>query len=34
MTRKIIVDLGGELHLESSKTTGTSSLLRLPKHKP
>lgn len=34
MTRKIIVDLGGELHLESTKSKGTSSLLRLPKHSP
>jgi signal transduction histidine kinase len=33
MTRKIIVDLGGELHLESDPGTGTSSLLRLPKYK-
>ena len=33
MTRKIIIDLGGELHLESNADTGTSSLLRLPKYK-
>lgn len=33
MTRKIIIDLGGDLHLESNATTGTSSVLRLPKHK-
>jgi len=33
MTRKIIIDLDGELHLESDPGTGTSSVLRLPKYK-
>lgn len=33
MTRKIIIDLGGELHLESNETTGTCSVMRLPKYK-
>ncbi len=33
MTRKIIIDLGGELHLESCPGTGTGSELRLPKYK-
>lgn len=33
MTRKIIIDLGGELHLDSSKASGTCSVLRLPKVK-
>lgn len=33
MTRKIIIDLGGELRLDSSKASGTCSVLRLPKVK-
>lgn len=33
MTRKIVIDLGGELQLESTASTGTSSVLRLPKIK-
>lgn len=32
MTRKIIIDLGGELHLESNAVKGTSSIMRLPKY--
>ncbi|GAB6060558.1 sensor histidine kinase [Desulfonatronum parangueonense] len=31
MTRKIVVDLGGELQLESSETSGTRAILKLPK---
>jgi signal transduction histidine kinase len=31
MTRKIIIDLGGELLLESSKESGTLATMRLPK---
>lgn len=31
MTRKIVIDLGGELHLESSREKGTTAMLRLPK---
>ncbi len=31
MTRKIVIDLGGELLLESSQETGTTATLRLPK---
>ena len=31
MTRKIMIDLGGELQLESSADSGTSATMRLPK---
>ncbi|PTN35990.1 ATP-binding protein [Desulfonatronum sp. SC1] len=31
MTRKIVIDLGGELHLESMQETGTTATLRLPR---
>lgn len=31
MTRKIVIDLGGELHLESIRETGTRATVRLPK---
>lgn len=34
MTRKIVIDLGGELQLESSPESGTKALLKIPKSSP